>query len=1646
MARSCSELSDSDDPVVVFSHTNSQAFLEHKHLRFGVEGVGVAVLPVKDVFDAAWCLRMKDDSDEAPGSLPDPSKATELVTRSAPLPFHATLRCGGAAARAPSPSSSSAPLVLAVTLRLVTDATPLVHAAREKLERDEAARQALLAECLSGRAPLEAEQEQRWHHLSEFGTVQHTEQLARTHLACLEAALFAEAALRSALIVSEAAPRAGLQDHADCLAALSTLSGRHTAQLLLDQQGSHARLLEEEAAASALLWASLAEGAAGVSQHESRLDTLDAGEVSGRAGVEAAQAQGRGWIVSHAAFAFTESAERDELRDACCLRLAQLCLEEAEGRARRTLAASERGSLWADVLHPALDAERGLICASSLLALRALCAGWAAVARQQLSEQRQILDYLARDAADAGERAARRLLEEEEALPRGFLGTACAVGAAEHAARDALLHVTFPAMLASHFEDAAAGIAAAEADERAAISEAHAAGELPSRVALCIAELDRRAAIEHDCDAAYPALRGAFAEDAVSAGDRARVRQDSESLNRRAIEDGHHAAAAQLLRDEAEAIAGIEAMWHQSLDWVRRELAAMFDSSARRLTMSESFQREELLVAERSWSSFHTASFAECTLEVSQRGGIEAEWLACALSWQGGAEGLSRWCTEDALLRWVSAASQWCRGTAQVEALHTLHHVDAMDLVMIEAVARQNICFEEGEAWGVQEASHSRAVQACASFAWAAATEVCSPEEEGRRTLEALEAAKWEDLIESTVMPEWLCGDEGSSPFLATLRAARPSLESVVKLKTGRGQYHEHFAVLRGSYLSVYEEKRRLDLSFGCTTGSVPFSESGFTVACPGFVGAKALVMQARTKAERDLWTATLLGHRQSTCHALSQTDDPEPEAPPEIDLRLRDAVLDEADQRYSAVVSHVMQQLEQDYTTTEHSLAQLEQRVLDASAGPTSPSSPLRLASKRRVSAAPAPAAPAVCRSQGAQTDVDAGYIDDIQQIAEQALGELAALRAAGSVSPAGSRPCSDANVLPAAHSKSEGPGSYVRRPREVQGLVRAVSLSPSHSSASHASPSPRRGAKSIPHPASLHAEGAAVRSPYALSSLPLDLRLRSVSASPVALDEIPSPRGASLRPPPPLSAVYYASPRRPAREQCASPAQRRVACSVERRQGPAAARGESEVRLMAQSLQAARDEYLGVLKKLEGLASDVMKAVDSHEQRGVWLQLEQAVVSALDGVEVSITRKGDDDDSSQELFSIADPHSPRAARSSMAGRILKLEERLRQYESCPVEGAFGISADDVADAMSSYEVQIEGLTALCEQQRAQLEAKGDDLRALQEDLRHIRQEAAHLRQAGQGRDDRSTIASLEARLAHTTRERDELAEIADELAAHASQHAEGPKTPPTEPAPAGGVSGRVPATPVSAAQEALVSEALQRGTHRLAEALDAHHAAHLSALGMMQAQRVGRTALADDVVRRERSLRAALHQEEGACLALLRRWADSDRTLLHRRTHTALREMLTALPGSQRQGASPSGFCPGAVVRACNVVATAYLNNKYGTVSGCIGAGSQERFLVSFPPPYGDWALRRENLRLVPPQQVARLLPPLDTLVLREQSSRHCETMRENLQRLALLTAYLVSSPSLVQELLPGALENVKQCCLEVVSLSGDQSRIVS
>ena len=1592
-ALAAKEMEAGGDVLLFHCHTNSQAFLDHQFLRFGVSGVGAGVVPLRGVFDAVWAMRVAG-GEGAP--------RTQTTTTSDVVTFRATLFDGTTAARVPA---SDATLVLKIGLRLVTDSTPLVDAELEKVDRDETIRVKLTEDMEEALHAIREQEDAEWYDIHCLGMLQDTEQDIRAILTDMAFSLFAETASRVAMLVHEEASRTTLDEVGSCLAALKTITDNALEKI----HGGLAAAREEVATTEAHEWSALLREAASVTTslqgHETRLAAMLAEEDDIRSKVMSEQNAARGWIFSHLAFVFTEVEGRDDVVHEWRSSLDCKVLQHHEQCARYTLAHSERGALWTDVLHPHGEHTRAGIASTAVLCLKAFAQA-ASLCVVEMEERRSVLQYLEKDRLGSIELTARAATQQHEAIWWDALLAQHNLCIDEAAARTTLVDVTLPDMLQQHFHTATDDVVRDEAHLRSEIVSLYLAEELPQRLSLSVAELHGRCAVESEWILLHDSLHIAFGEDRVEALCEEKLRVDDERHQLWLLESECGDGGDVLQGAAQEAFAAICAEWNAQTAWLHTQFAAHHAAASSQLQMNESFLREETLNTEHALHVVYLRLMLACEAEVSSRTELYASRSAFDLAVCVESAHLSRCAAEHDSDTFLTLATTWTRHATHLDNAHTLHAVDAMDLFLIEYTARTAIACDEANAWSTDGGSscgifdeHMLVLDAFYFAERVIAQQVVHPEETGRDGIVADEAAKWESLTESVVFPEWTCGADNG--FLQTLRNVTPTMQGVVKLKTGAAQFDEHLAVLRGSFLSVYEERRRLDLSFGCTAGTVPLSDTAFTVACPGFVGSKALIMQTRTKTERDDWTASLLGHRHRAASVALQTDPLPPATPPPMDDSLREVILSEADRRYSAVVSGVVKKLETGFMQVDENQQHVEQMLLDAS--PRS--------SPRRV-------LPALC-NMSVQTDAGLSYIDDLADVAEQALEELANTPQHTIHHDDKDDIVDIANeALLYAEQKAESLATAIKRyrsalPRHAYvALLRAANVTPSVSPVH----SPTGNTPSSPPRRQLPSYSPSTGNPA------LDLRMRSVSASPVPLDEVPGPPEPSISRPK-VDSVFYDSPQRRRSlnlASSASPARRVTPPPMSGYQGyeprsPQSTTKHVELQLVAQSLQASRDDHLLVLRKLECLASDVIRA--ASESRGdIVGSLEHSVAVALNGIDASIAN----DDDSQELFSEAQPHSPPALHETMKQRIAHLEARLAQYEQQEAtQGALGISVDDLADAVASFEDQIEGLTA--------------EVATKENAILSLRAEMAKMRRQFQSS---TRVEDLTLALAAVTTERDELSQILSEEVAKQEAYA-----PPLPPPPG--------------QHDTLLAEVLQRGMQRLEDAIDntplglSPNDARLSAHSIMQGGRLDallkESSPMQGLLQRERNLRSAVHSEERACFGILLQWRTDNE---HRQP---------ASPPSIRASSPPrvtfgtahwkddylglqisQDLPQGSFVRACNVVSTAYLNNKVGTVAGGLARGSnvQDRVLVAFPPPYGEWALRRENLRVLRPQQLAMVVTPDVELLLCEQSARQAALAAETLQRLALLSYYLSARPDLLPDQLLRQTAHTQGCLLKMVA----------
>ena len=1590
-------------PLVVRCHTNTQGHLRHAgFVRFGVAGVGAGTLALRTVFDALWAQRT--------AAAPPPPTREVPARTSPPLPFTVALYDGARRADAS----------LRVAVAVAVDSTPLLDAAAEKTERDEAARQEVAAEEAAERAEGEAEEAAARFEFGRVAALAAEEAGVRTWAEEEERLLrqgLAAGPLR--LAAEEDAARREMVAAWEVLAALLSITSSILRKAWAACIEGRAAVQEEEAAAFAAATAAF-EAAAEVVRR------VGGEESAGRAAIEAEErAAARAAGTRRSACVAEAEARADCVAEEAAAR-GSLGLRRAEGAGRRRVseaaeAAVREACAWQE------EARRTHFEAVAALTLAHLAGACGVCAAAESRDRAEVLGYLGRDRASCGEAEARRLLREEEALwaSAAVFGPA-ALQSAEDAAFQSLVRRDLPALLAAGTARSAAALEAEEAAARAAAAakEAAAAAGLPLRHV----EVLEAAAREGTVAAAECSARGGVAEleaaGRASAGDAAKRRRDVEAEAARTVSDAEGGGRCAVAAEEEAGFEEVRAAWNNGVEVLRGLYRRDGEAMRRNLVMKEVYEREELVSGGVREGRRLLEAVGVLWEEAEGRAGVAGgERAAAAEAGFGEApEALRRRAEEEALLRCHVGCGEWLRGAARVLVEWELHSVDLMELQAIERVARTDAEAARAAAFAELAAEH-----AAAEAGFLLHADRVAAEGEARADVEVAEAEAWQALVESTVFPEW--GDcEGS----AALRAQPILHHGVLKVKSGAGgrrRFDERWAVLRGRTLSLYEEKRRLDLSFGCAAGTVPLSEAAFTVSCPGAVGSAAVVMQAASKGERDEWIGSVLGYIQHRRAAGAQTDAEDAPQPGDGGGLLpadTDALFAEADRRYGAVVSSVVTHLDRNFEKLEDAHKRQEhgfleaKRAASAAAAAASPHSPQLVARAEEAAAAVA------------EAEAEAAGLAELADYAVECLEEKNRRFAA--------------SVSALRHTMS--PATY-------HSLMRAASASPSPSPPPlQAASPPALRSPQVPHePASCSpspmwrrqagdggagaAEGSSAlqdnRNTTAANDdpLPIDLRFRSVSASPVPLREMrgmaaaaaaaaaasppsaqPQGRGVSA----PAAAFVPAQPA----QQPAAPAMAMAAASPQRG-GPSDA---VELALMAQALQAAQDDRLDAERRLDQLSSDVLCAC--RRPRATARDVEAAVHAALDAAAAggggvgglsrasspsgllpaeSIVREDDWDG----------PQSPRRLRCRMLQRIEELEATVAEYEAAGAPQGWGGSAAATAAAATAADADADALAELAEDLSARL----------------ARSEAQ--------------LAASDAALSAARLENEELATLLAEAAAECAVAVAGAAGPTT-----------------TTTADGVVEQLVRRGTARLEDALDnvrlglapaeARHATE----ELLQAQRRAglppqRAAAATAaVVDGERRARRALLWGEAAASAALRGWAEDAAA-------AALRRSVAAALGEQRglaqagalleRGASPSPSpspprlrrfaegverltkalgeaanaaapprppsamtSPGTVVRASNLVSTSYLNGKLGVAAGSVGGGAGDgadaRLLVSFPAPYGEWALKECNLQAVSPHALPAVAPsPAVALVLREMAERRVVAAAETLERLALL-----------------------------------------
>ena len=180
-----------------------------------------------------------------------------------------------------------------------------------------------------------------------------------------------------------------------------------------------------------------------------------------------------------------------------------------------------------------------------------------------------------------------------------------------------------------------------------------------------------------------------------------------------------------------------------------------------------------------------------------------------------------------------------------------------------------------------------------------------------------------------------------------------------------RDRHQNRLVVLRSSSLSIYEEKRKIDLTLGCAAGTVPLRKTAFSIsAMQDHTMSEPIVLNTCSEVEQRGWVSAILGN---DCFSESGTQTVDYESSYD---QMKSSALAEADRRYSRIAGNLVGKIEGQFELLHSSQAHTEASVMDLVQSP-----------RRVPSAVASPRSASPKNNQIVSKSVSPGLTSQIQQ-----------------------------------------------------------------------------------------------------------------------------------------------------------------------------------------------------------------------------------------------------------------------------------------------------------------------------------------------------------------------------------------------------------------------------------------------------------------------------------------------------------------------------------------------------------------------------------------------------------------------------------------------------------------------------------------
>ncbi|KAJ9467337.1 hypothetical protein DIPPA_08447 [Diplonema papillatum] len=821
----------------VNSHTNSQFFLTQQHVMLSLQcdaldpdegGFGSGTVALADTFASMWAA----EADAGAGS--------GLEKRSPAVPFSVPL----------SARTERSAVTLEGSVSVITDATPLLALEGERRERDEKQRQVVVREWERTRPSIVEEEHDASQTLFAESRLLDGEAEARTQCTDGESAQFAAYKGWHAIFMRERTDRQELVDGLKFAVGLILIQATSVKRLVDLSVTKAAELREEEDLAFQQMSAACRGLVSGLGAFEAARRRVLDGEAAARKDLLLAEKAGHRRVVSWWTLGLLELHSQLSLFAEEAFRFAALRVAFAEPLARRVVEKEE--------FH---DASWCLRCVEktwrkNLLALE--LAGRTEVTdrrcriereeierRAQLSRNATVEEFLAARARD------RAFAREAEAVNWAAMGGWLRVCRAEDAAFAALT-LAYDAESKKQVSDLLARFEYGERDAREALCEEWSdvircwmweAVEKGERVELLVEEAARfQSAFRDDLHSEFLAARV-----------KERVREDKEATERRHVWEFEADLREDLWLTQVEAFRRLRSSWNEDVEGIRAAHDKSTEVLGNRIIMSETFSRESIFAVEtHRRRDVRERRFLELA-EMDARNDVGVTNREFVTTCLAALESETRSELESQMGTALREMLEWTSGVLSVEAHCEREMTDTMEFIFLEQLSRAIIVVERERM--MQQAVSDTANAGRGGIERSETMARLLREEAFQRGLVAEDERKSfeTNVTDAVVFPRGAARD----PF-----AAAPVTKMgfvLQKVKAGKQwTFAPRLAVLSGSSLSLYEEAKRFDLSYGCAAQKVALSPDGLTVSTAGHTGKNAVTLHAETPHARDLWISAL--------------------------------------------------------------------------------------------------------------------------------------------------------------------------------------------------------------------------------------------------------------------------------------------------------------------------------------------------------------------------------------------------------------------------------------------------------------------------------------------------------------------------------------------------------------------------------------------------------------------------------------------------------------------------------------------------------------------------------------------------------------------------------------------------------------------